>query len=799
MLGVACHGVAQTVVPIDWDRFTTPELTPFQERIRTVSNRLAGYNLNWIDQNMQAVPNPATPSGRRYDMVQGNEREIRTVSHTVYGAATLLKTGAYDAGLTGFDEQTFRNRTIEMIHGAALEHKSNASGVQWGDVWQSALWTANLAEGAWMMWDELPTETQGLVTNMVVHEANRFVNYNVPYWTSANGTVNTPGDTKAEENAWNSRVLSVAVAMMPEHQNSTRWRAKGSELLVSSFARPSDLTNQTVLDGQAVKSWIKGYNADELGFVQNHGRTHNDYHATTGLTIQPFITQSLANQTVPESAGFNANTVYDAMASIPVGPLKQTMFQRGPSGEYLPDQYYPEGTTWSLVRYDIYLEMDYYAKQFGYDSGKPYDSAGWSETRLARIEEMQNRFPTGKIYDNGEFDSWVPREAYALQTISNIWLVDWLKSQDQLQGQGNWIDTLPSAGGNHLSLIIDRETGESYLVNDARMSSVALDGYAVRSASGQLDPTHWTSLNTQGNGTWLAINSSSTQMGEFKDTGSIVVEPGVQLSLGRFFAPTTPTSFGDHPHQDLLFEYTTEAGQVLQGKVIYLGEHRNVTLNLVVDPETGRAELRNETAFTVQMEGYRIVSASGALVPGGEGWTSLADQQIDDGNWLEANPSPHQLAELHGDGATTIAPGATLVMGYVFDASRAPDLGFQFVLAGESQVRQGTVIYETVQLPGDFNNDGTVNLADYTWWRDTLGQVGINLPADANRDGTITAADYAIWRSHFGDTRSSSLIATLGSPVPCPSASYVAIIATMATAGRSLQSRWFGSDTSKGS
>lgn len=40
-------------------------------------------------------------------------------------------------------------------------------------------------------------------------------------------------------------------------------------------------------------------------------------------------------------------------------------------------------------------------------------------------------------------------------------------------------------------------------------------------------------------------------------------------------------------------------------------------------------------------------------------------------------------------------------------------------------------------LPGDFNDDGRVDAADYTVWRDRLG-------------GAYTAADYEIWRSHFG-------------------------------------------------
>src|SRR5258706_8396968 len=112
-----------------------------------------------------------------------------------------------------------------------------------------------------MIWEKWPATTRTYVTNMTTYEANRFVNYDVTYWANPDGTLNTPGDTKAEENAWNSRMLSVAVAMMPNNATSQLWRAKASELMVSSFARPSDLTNTTVLDGESVANWLHGYNA----------------------------------------------------------------------------------------------------------------------------------------------------------------------------------------------------------------------------------------------------------------------------------------------------------------------------------------------------------------------------------------------------------------------------------------------------------------------------------------------------------------------------------------------------------
>jgi hypothetical protein len=59
------------------------------------------------------------------------------------------------------------------------------------------------------------------------------------------------------------------------------------------------------------------------------------------------------------------------------------------------------------------------------------------------------------------------------------------------------------------------------------------------------------------------------------------------------------------------------------------------------------------------------------------------------------------------------------------------------------------------RLQGDFNLDGIVNAADYTVWRDALGQTGVTpfSGADANGDGVIDSTDYQLWKANFGATR----------------------------------------------
>jgi hypothetical protein len=73
-------------------------------------------------------------------------------------------------------------------------------------------------------------------------------------------------------------------------------------------------------------------------------------------------------------------------------------------------------------------------------------------------------------------------------------------------------------------------------------------------------------------------------------------------------------------------------------------------------------------------------------------------------------------------------------------------------------------------LPGDYNGNGVVDAADYTVWRDRLGQ-SIALPnTDPNdTDNMVTQAEYNFWKSRFGATSGSGAAALSASQtVPEP-------------------------------
>jgi hypothetical protein len=78
-------------------------------------------------------------------------------------------------------------------------------------------------------------------------------------------------------------------------------------------------------------------------------------------------------------------------------------------------------------------------------------------------------------------------------------------------------------------------------------------------------------------------------------------------------------------------------------------------------------------------------------------------------------------------------------------------------------------------LPGDYNNNGEVDTADYVLWRN-----GGPLMNEVDNPGVVNAADYTEWRARFGNpTPGSSAGSHVAVPEPASSA-FVLIALSMA-------------------
>ncbi|MCI0332281.1 MAG: autotransporter-associated beta strand repeat-containing protein [Planctomycetes bacterium] len=99
--------------------------------------------------------------------------------------------------------------------------------------------------------------------------------------------------------------------------------------------------------------------------------------------------------------------------------------------------------------------------------------------------------------------------------------------------------------------------------------------------------------------------------------------------------------------------------------------------------------------------------------------------------------------------------------------------GYNYNLIDTGSLIQLSVTAIPVGVPGDFNDDGTVDGADYVLWRKVNGTV-YDLPNDDNIVGPVGAAHYALWLNHFGETESGS--GGQNGAVPEPSAAALAVL-----------------------
>jgi alpha-galactosidase len=79
----------------------------------------------------------------------------------------------------------------------------------------------------------------------------------------------------------------------------------------------------------------------------------------------------------------------------------------------------------------------------------------------------------------------------------------------------------------------------------------------------------------------------------------------------------------------------------------------------------------------------------------------------------------------------------------------------------------GLYLLTSTTLAGDYNDDGTVDAADYVVWRDKLGS-SESLPNDSTPG--VTSDDFEVWKSNFGNSSAAGAGSTKGIALPEPAA-----------------------------
>lgn len=200
-------------------------------------------------------------------------------------------------------------------------------------------------------------------------------------------------------------------------------------------------------------------------------------------------------------------------------------------------------------------------------------------------------------------------------------------------------------------------------------------------------------------------------------------------------------------------------------------------LVLKVNLSSGQASITGDDVIATPVNFFDVTSPSGALVGANVSGLAARKPNSVDGSdpdstvgntsgefWQGLAATNNRVTEAFLLGSSSFTNSRTESLGNIFNTSGAHDLVFTYTnIFGD--VVNGVVQYFTpVGVPGDYNNNGVVDTADYVLWRN-----GGPLQNEVDTPGVVNAADYAAWRARFGNTSGSG--SGLGSgAVPEPSA-----------------------------
>jgi hypothetical protein len=330
---------------------------------------------------------------------RSREHWIRPNTGMIEGLAFLYRYGPYDEKLVGMSRaDLFDTIIVPMMRYCVITHKTGdrvtSDGKAWGNAWQSAHWAQMLGDAAWWTWDDLPDDLRRGVRRLVAHEADRISAATPPHRLRR--------DTKAEENAWNAQILSIAVVLMPDDPRRAKWDREFQRWALSAHLRPADKDSREMVDGRTVASQFAGANVFDDYTMENHGFVHPDYMSSFSLTVGCAMHYRLTDRRMPEAVLHNVPGLYENLKWFAL-----------PDGGFV----YPSGQDWELFRNPIWTHKHILMAVCAADP----DAWSLAEESLATLEKMQRRHPSGRIYGPTEsFFASAPTDLF--RYLGQIWV-----------------------------------------------------------------------------------------------------------------------------------------------------------------------------------------------------------------------------------------------------------------------------------------------------------------------------------------------------------------------------------------
>jgi YD repeat-containing protein len=259
---------------------------------------------------------------------------------------------------------------------------------------------------------------------------------------------------------------------------------------------------------------------------------------------------------------------------------------------------------------------------------------------------------------------------------------------------------------------------------------------------------------------FISFSTSPNQLHEIKDTASNGLPTGpavnntdVAISLGT----------NNNPEQFVLLDLVPNVGFDGTGLDTLYMTNANAVSTTAVNP-TGSENSGGLQKYTYDGSSFveQITFNNGLALttdttnPLRGGLQGLAFAGFD--------ASQHPIFYTTTVGTSPITQNALLKL---VDTGSATDAFTVVTNSPTNTVFRGVALAPVTGVPGDYNNNGIVDSADYVLWRK-----GGPLQNEVDAPGTVNQADYTAWKARFGSTATSGF----ASSIPEPSALALAML-----------------------
>lgn len=215
---------------------------------------------------------------------------VRAMCNTMLGYAVVVH--AMDQGWLS-EEQTGRLLSAgftreklvwyvrENLKHVVAHHVSNPNVFKpkWGLSWQSALWLGSAGCAAMLVWDDLPNDLRAGIARVAASEADRIA--------AKPPADYKPGNTGAEENAWDAHAPAIAIALHgngtePADPNVQRWWRALTSYAVNTYSTQADQTSDAMIGADRSRDIVTTSNLFNDYSLENHGFFHPDYVQASG-------------------------------------------------------------------------------------------------------------------------------------------------------------------------------------------------------------------------------------------------------------------------------------------------------------------------------------------------------------------------------------------------------------------------------------------------------------------------------------------------------------------------------------